>query len=365
MKIIKKNFFCFISLSIILIYFSCTKEDELKDPTLTNQSFEILKDEVTLRKIKNLGFDTDKHSVLITDKYFLVEQDIALAKKIIKNSTAEKQTAVKANLAIDFNNINQMNYYIHSSVNQINNSNSWVNAIKDAMNSWNNISNCSINFVEVFSSQYADLIIYADNSSSVPISHKNLPSSVWARATFPENGKVGSVISINNVEPSYVTQNGRKGIMQHEIGHCLGFHHAHLGNSSDREVLCGTSLNDPNSVMRTPYNGVDFIDLDSDDIRAARLLYPNFSTLFPEIEVSFGTFHSRRGTKTVHVKITDEKNMDWINMEIHKGTSIKKISCPEIDVPMSAQFVGNYGAVKIKFLNYKGDKESTSVTFYQ
>ncbi len=353
-------FFCF---SII----SCSEEEGFVEKVeLKEQQPYFLEDESILKRIEDLGFVAEK--VLVYEDYFILENDIALSRELVEDF--KKQTAVAPSLAMDFINTDDVTFFIHPSVSSLNGGTSWIDAIRDAVIDWNSIANCSINLIEVFSQNDANITIYADNSSSAPASHRNLPSNVWARATFPENGDAGSIMSINDNPPATLNLNGRVSIMRHEFGHCLGFHHSTIGTSGTTTILCGTNTNDPTSIMKPTLSGTSVVNLNQDDIRGARLLYPVFNSIYPNITVTSGRYDRRSGRKPCSVRMNNDNGIDWNKMLVEVtypngavGPS-RLIDCaPEEGQTRSFSLVSNFSRVQITFFNHKEDVQSVTNIF--
>lgn len=354
--------FFYFAMTII----SCNDESDIVIEDIKSQDQEsyILKDKAILNIIKNLGFEIEQ--VWVYEDYFIVENDIALPKEYVVSKSSNKnngenkvtQTAVLSDLAMDYVNTNNVSYFIDQSVFAMNNGVEWANAIRVSTIDWSSIANSSVNFIEVFTANNAELIIYSDNSLNTPSSHRNLPSNVWARATFPENGNIGSVISINDIPPSPPNQNGRISIITHELGHCLGFHHSTVGNSSISQVLCNTIINDPTSIMQPSFSGLFSVPINQDDIRALRYLYPDYGSLFPVLNISVGSQDRRTGTRSITISMINDNGMDWGTIVMNNTST----ACAPVEGG-TVIFRSIVGVGSIKFLNYKRDHQSNTVYY--
>ncbi|WP_046745244.1 M57 family metalloprotease [Kordia zhangzhouensis] len=353
-------------------FISCTKEDEVfseESNSVEDQTSYLLKDQGVKDAIECMGFQSK--NVWVFANHYVVEDDIVVTKETVAANDCGKQTAVASNLTITIGNSANISYFIHPSVVAMNNGANWETAIRTAAADWTGIANSTINLQEVFNENAAELIIYGDNSAAAPATHRNLPANVWARASFPANGNVGNVMSINDVPPSNaLTQNGRISILRHELGHCLGFHHSHIGDSSTTTILCNTNLNDPTSVMIASFNGAGTLNINANDQRAARALYPAFGNQFPTLSVTSGNYDRRRGTKGIHVTMTNDNGMDWHRIQIQRvdsngtpyGNSIEQCA-PLQGQALHRQFTSNFSRVRITFINHGEDAMSITTIY--
>jgi hypothetical protein len=144
----------------------------------------------------------------------------------------------------------------------------WQNAILKAVQDWNALGG-GLTF----------MIQYASNAGTnvVNVRMKTLASDEYARAYYPtSNGYPGSDLYIN---PAYnsdaaLNQNGKVGVIAHEIGHTIGIRHTDSGQGSlitNVSTTCKTSP-DPKSVMSA--TGSFYYGFTPCDKEAYKALYP-------------------------------------------------------------------------------------------
>ncbi|RPJ04929.1 MAG: hypothetical protein EHM28_13125, partial [Spirochaetaceae bacterium] len=124
-------------------------------------------------------------------------------------------------------------------------SESWMAALKSAVDAWNNVRNCILNFVLVDSTAKSDTFVCME---------ANANTGIVAMASGPDwNGNPGTGICINpnwaggveNLSPSQ-----KYLVMLHEMGHIVGLQHAEF-DLTGYGYIPGTPLNDPMSVMNS------------------------------------------------------------------------------------------------------------------
>ncbi|WPR75500.1 M57 family metalloprotease [Algoriphagus sp. NG3] len=246
--------------------------------------------------LKCQGFDL--RNVKLYDEHVMIEGDLSIPLEIIRSNIARNSNDPNAQFVVNeggvvaFSNVSPISFFIDGSVSTINGN--WAGAIRTAAQSWQNITNCRVSFNEVFTAAQADIVFYADNSMNLPVCGRNIDG--YAAAEFPGGGMPGRWISINRNDLS-TTQGNRETVIRHEIGHSLGFRHDDPHGNPNPEPVnwngCGNALfganrlrNTPaietSSIMRKSVDNNVTVNFTSNDMRAARFLYPDSYT-FPAI----------------------------------------------------------------------------------
>jgi len=251
-------------LALFLLIFSSCQKEKIVSTNLAERSFSnpVDTNSVVYKKIKELGFSLD--SITDIGDYYLVEGDVLFSK------TSESQNKLKqarTNYLIPWNKQPNITVRVAASI-PTSGVDNWRDEIQQAINDWNSINDCRINFT-LTPNTTADITIRSDVGS--------LPYDVIAAAEFPLYGQPGHQIIINldflyNMTMS--TAQKRYNIV-HELGHCIGFRHTNwqaLGEGSGSEGLYnipGTPSGynpDPNSVMNggtalNSWNGFSAYDI--------------------------------------------------------------------------------------------------------
>lgn len=154
--------------------------------------------------------------------------------------------------------------------------NLWQQAIINAMNQWNGLTNNKITFIRG-TNQCND----GKGFRGIRITLYSEQENVIARASLAEGGDPGSLIRINQLS-SYYNSNDLAAltrVITHELGHNIGYWHT---NENFGCFINGTSSNDPASVMHSELN-TSYSGFSSFDIAAHNILYPNAAVPFDEV----------------------------------------------------------------------------------
>jgi hypothetical protein len=270
----KKN-----SLSMLILTFFCSflvccqsdSSDEIDQKVITTAT--INKEDPIIVHLLEKGIKIE--NIKEFKDFYLVENDILVSKgKSLLTSKPSSTNQAYINTLVYMNKVNSMTVKIDSSIPT---SGNWVQAITNAVNDWNNIPDCRINFVLTTSST-ADIYVLADLTLS---EEKPLAGQLpWF------SGKPGQVLKINvnaqSVLNLSVAQKSRA--VAHEFGHIIGFMHSDgivtgentkpIGYNIVPNTPSGNSQNlDPNSVMNsTLTNAIGFSNF---DLIASNFLYPD------------------------------------------------------------------------------------------
>src|SRR5688500_8806104 len=150
--------------------------------------------------------------------------------------------------------------------------------VADAVDLWNNVPNCRLNFQVIGSLIGADIVVMM----------YNLASGECARAYTPMNGNPGSLIKLGNGLFQFLPYDQRMAAIAHEIGHTIGFRHTNwislhepqellddVGAHADATHILGTPTGDDfNSIMNGFTCGESPTTLSNFDILAVQFLYP-------------------------------------------------------------------------------------------
>lgn len=273
----KTNYFRLLSIAILTSVFfsSCENEgDASSNESLTPQTSvnSVDKNDPVVIQLINQGYKLKNIKDL--NDYYLVEDDMMFSKD--KSNTTAKPAQAYFNQLVNMNTVNNITVRIDSSI-PTSGSDDWRSAISTALNDWNSIQGCRVNFI-LTTNSIVDILIGADGGI--------LPNSTAASAFTPGSGAPGSQIAINldarNDIP--LSEAEKIHVIQHELGHTIGFRHTNgalFGDQNDpygyntiiyTPTGFGTSQ-DNNSVMNSnvPYSN----GFSSYDIFAFKYLYPD------------------------------------------------------------------------------------------
>lgn len=228
--------------------------------------------------IKNLGFN--ENDVIDLDSCYLVEGDILLYKEHLNeyakpanylDTSRLKQARTEGLIT----NSKEMGITI-SIKDMVVSHNRWANALKEAINEWNNIQGCNV---------YFKLVPYGTSGCNIIVTPntENLPQNVLAAAESPKNGNIGYRIQINLGYSNFtsVSDSQMKYNLVHELGHCLGLRHTNWQNigESGGITIPGTPTSDNASVMNGNTANNSWQGFSTYDIVAIKTLYPSLKIL--------------------------------------------------------------------------------------
>jgi len=365
----------FLGLLLLLLAYSCTKDQYIDMDTSTTQEYpdqNVTKYENALQK---LGFSTN--NLIVSDNFVIVDNDILFTKKNLK-LLIDDSKAIISSTAVSEANIRDIAVFIAPGFTNIQ-----IGLVRDAMQKWENIPDSSINFREVGTNAAADLTIAPDDFANLPGAMRNLNQGatgcggVHGIAWFANNGDVGRWVSINE---DLAIRDGNlqfRLTVQHEIGHAIGFAHGNKGcfhnitfsngqpGSHSASVLDCTLGNETNNLMEGGA-ACDLNEFSADEELAAQIMYPN--NLLTCLSIRYGKWNSRRGTSSIYAAFGDNLPGRVIFQGLNSNNSViwqsgfSPINCNSREASYQKVGQSSLNAATIRIIASNQDGEFETIT---
>lgn len=259
----------------------------------------VMENDPTLTRLLKMGYERSE----IVDKgdYYLVQEDIRFKKEI--EITAPRSQSKFSSL-VEKGRQDLITVRIDGSIPTSASSN-WRNAISEAINEWNTVSDCMLHMQLVPSSQNADITMKSDNGSlsAITAGEADSPST---------SGAPGSYVVVNIDYFSNYQQ--RKWIMAHELGHTIGLRHT----DHNIDIIPGTPSLEANSIMNSGGNNIILWNPNGPfnftyyDRLAVQVLYPELEDEYLVSKSSSGAFLSIRRGNALHHDINMDGNINAV-----------------------------------------------------
>lgn len=251
---IKKIILGLLLLSVIL---SCENNDSLQNESQKSILKTTKSGNLVINELLKKGFKKD--DIVESKDFFIVEGDILFSKDI--NDYPQSDLTARHNYGPHLVSAERriITVKIDSSIPTA--ASSWREAIKFAMDRWNEINNNSIGFI-LSTENTADISIFSDENNPLG------PTTGGVAFGPSSDGKAGSLIALNIDIP--VNLATKATIVAHELGHAIGLGHT---DSINGIAIPNLPASDPNSIMNS--GGHDgWKGFSTYDKQAINYLYP-------------------------------------------------------------------------------------------
>jgi hypothetical protein len=262
-------------LASCFLFDACKGSSEQNFVNPSSNAAKVEPNEELLQFIKNLGFS--ESAIKDVGDSYLVGGDMSFPKNTILETNPERHTDPKSLQTrqygmqnyVGFNRQPNITIRVDDSLNGI------LGPITDAINAYNGIPNCRLNF-NLTTNATADLLI---NNGFVDV-------DVCGGARPPANGRIGSLIRIdlNLITNARLDNDQIRRLIIHELGHAVGLRHTNwrlLGeaaaitddNTMATNIFGTTTDDDAQSVFNGETCGILPADFSPQDILALQELY--------------------------------------------------------------------------------------------
>lgn len=261
----KKLFYLLVLLSMI-VFTNCQNYEELNLSQTPDAHLAIIK-----------ALKLDETTVIDKGAYYLVEGDIGLEKKHLKNyldnatnSEYEVKQGYKPKNLVSLVNVKNITVRIDDAVPTSGSGKQWRDATPLAIKAWNEIPGSCIKFI-LTTSLTANLTIkrtYDSNNSAI--------AWTW----LPVNSKPPTELYVNEYYNEILSYSYKINTLIHEFGHAIGLLHSHeTPDSQGGIVVPGTPQTDSYSIMSYSRIRDAYPGFSGNDLIAIRYLYPNIEKL--------------------------------------------------------------------------------------
>lgn len=250
-----------LALSIV----QCTNDDSNDHQTISEETEQEVTPEL-LSKLEKLGFDVKTVPPRIRKGEIVLGGDLIFPLELIEQSSIEKQAYLRI---VDCDRIRRVRVR-----NRLGDTPAG-RSVQRGIDLWNRVNDTTLKLVLVNNDPDINIV------AGVP------GRGVPADARFPNNGRVGNRIRIDESIPAFdgkpITERQWGNIMAHEFGHCIGLLHAGDYNRSDAVQVPGTPLFDGLSIMDVteaigaPGSLENMNNVSTNDEIAVRRMYSNRS----------------------------------------------------------------------------------------
>jgi len=235
---------------VLLIFTSCTEDNFEQDDNSLEAQEQALEITPVVQKLLDMGYAIE--TIVKTDNFYIVEGDLAFSKDINDYTSPQNGNSRHYYIGVTVSDENISSLKVYSDISEPFNQipqigeSFWRDAIDDAIDDWNTVTNQScIHFELTTIEAQADIKITGINQSNF--------EGLGVTPGYPSLPPVGEPYPEFHINFAYndgaeVSAMLKRNIIGHELGHCIGFRHTDVDDGG--VVVSGTEFSsDPDSIM--------------------------------------------------------------------------------------------------------------------